>query len=129
MPDQTGEHRRKPYEIRERLFVFACDVVQVAQKLHARGAIGAALSAQLVNAAVSAAANSEEADDGSSRKDFLAKERIALREIKETRLRLRVLRATGFLDESHEGLLDESAQLVRIVSTILRNASGRNPEP
>jgi four helix bundle protein len=58
----------------------------------------------------------QEADDGSSRKDFLAKERISLREIKETRLRLRVLHATGFPSPSEETLIDESTQLVKIVS-------------
>lgn len=114
----------KPYDIRERLFVFACDVARIAQNLHTRGGIGAALSPQLVNAAVSAAANAEEADDGSSRRDFLAKERIVLREIKETRLRLRVLQALDVLAESEEQLVDESTQLVRIVSTIIRNAGG-----
>jgi hypothetical protein len=30
---------QKPFDIRERLFVFACDVVAVAQKLHTRGPI------------------------------------------------------------------------------------------
>lgn len=119
----TGQPE-KPYEIRERLFVFACDVARVAQNLHTRGSVGAALSPQLVSAAVSAAANAEEADDGSSRKDFLAKERIALREVKETRLRLRVLQTLGVLAESEEQLVDEATQLVRIVSTIIRNAGG-----
>jgi four helix bundle protein len=129
MADHSALHVQKPYDIRERLFVFACDVVRIAQKLHTRGAIGVALSAQLVSAAVSAAANAEEADDGSSRRDFLAKERIALREIKETRLRLRVLRATDLLDASEDSLVDESAQLVKIVSQIIRNAQGAAPEP
>ena len=128
----TGDpalHPRKPYDIRERLFVFACDVVRVGQKLHTRGAIGVALSAQLVSAAVSAAANAEEADDGSSRRDFLAKERIVLRELKETRLRLRVLRATDILDPLEDPLLDESTQLIKIISQIIRNAQGPLPEP
>ena len=114
----------KPYEIRERLFVFACDVARIAQKLHTRGGVGAALSPQLANAAVSAAANAEEADDGSSRRDFIAKERIVLREVKETRLRLRVLDALGEISESEKSLLDESTQLVHIVSTIIRNSGG-----
>ena len=99
--------------------VFACDVVRTAQKLHTRGPIAGALSVQLVNAAVSAASNAEEADDGSSRRDFVAKERICLREIKESRLRLRVLRATGYLDESHDALIAESSELIRIVATIV----------
>ena len=129
MTRYPGLHAPKPYEIRERLFVFACDIVRVGQKLHTRGAIGVGLSAQLVSAAVSAAANAEEADDGSSRRDFLAKERIVLRELKETRLRLRVLRATDLLDPSEDPFLDESTQLIKIVSQIIRNAQGPPPEP
>jgi four helix bundle protein len=73
---------------------------------------------------VSAAANAEEADDGSSRRDFIAKERIVLREVKETRVRLRVLAALGELSNDDRSLLDESTQLVRVVSTIIRNAGG-----
>ena len=112
---------QKPDDIRERLFLFACEVVRVAQKLHTRGRIAGGLSVQLVEAAVSAAANAEEADDGSSGKDFRAKERICLREIKEARLRLRVLRATGFLDATHDTVIQESRELVLIVATIIRN--------
>ena len=108
--------------------MFACDVVRVAQKLHTRGQIAGSLSVQLVSAAVSAASNCEEADDGSSRRDFIAKERICLREIKEARLRLRVLFATGFLEPSGAGLIDESTQLVHIVSSIIRNAERPRPE-
>jgi four helix bundle protein len=113
---------RKPYEIRERLFVFACDVVRMSQKLHTRNRLAASLCVQLMDAAVSAAANAEEADDGSSRRDFLAKERITLRELKEARLRLRVLKGADMMDESGNALIQESDELVRIVATIIRNA-------
>lgn len=58
MPDRP----KKPYEIRERLFLFACDVIKTAQKLHQRGPIAGALSVQLVNAAMNAAANVKKAD-------------------------------------------------------------------
>ena len=121
MSIEKRPQKQKPFDIRERLFVFACDVVDVAQKLHTRGPIAGSLSIQLVSAAVSAASNAEEADDGSSGKDFRAKERICLREIKEVRLRLRVLRATGFLQPSDDALLEESNELRLIVSTIIRN--------
>src|SRR5262245_1913834 len=102
MSQDQSRKPRKPFDIRERLFVFACDVVEAAQKLHTRGPIAGSLSIQLVSAAVSAASNAEEADDASSARDFRAKERICLREIKEARLRLRVLRAAGFLDKSDD---------------------------
>ena len=70
---------------------------------------------------MSAGANYEEADDGSSPKDKRAKRNIALRELKETHFRLRVLRRVGILDAAHDPILDENAQLIRILSTLIRN--------
>ena len=116
----------KPYAIRERLFLFAAAVTTAAEKIHARGAMGRELSPQLASAATSAAANAEEADDASSRKDFLAKEKICLRELKESRLRLRVLNAAGFLTGDECRLIGESEELVKIIASIIKNAS-RNP--
>ena len=111
----------KPFDIRERLFLFACSVVTMSQKLHSRGEIPGALSLQIVKAAVSAAANAEEADDGSGDRDFRAKDRISLREIKEARLRLRVLQASGYLDAADDALIQESTELKKILATIIRN--------
>ncbi|MBM3818097.1 MAG: four helix bundle protein [Acidimicrobiia bacterium] len=78
---------RKPYDLRERLFEFACLIVRVVQFLHTRGPIPRALSDQLLECGTSAGANYEEADDGSSPADKLAKRRITLRELKEARFR------------------------------------------
>ena len=55
----------KPYDLRERLFNFACAITRVAKFLHTRGPIAVALSAQLLKSGTSAGANYEEADDGS----------------------------------------------------------------
>jgi len=114
-------HSKKPYEIRERTFPFACDVTRAALKLHTRGRIAGELSVQLVSAAVSAASNLEESDDASSNRDFRAKERISLRELKEARLRLRVLRCVDLLPPDGDALIHESTELVKIVATIIRN--------
>ena len=121
MKEKHQDRAEKPFDIRERLFLFACDVIRASQKLHTQGPIAGSLAVQLVNAAVSAAANAEEADDGSSGRDFRAKKRICLRELKEARLRLRVLLATSFLESSHGSLVSESRELISIVSTIIRN--------
>ena len=123
MEQRTATKFQKPFDIRERLFLFACEVITVAQKLHTRGRIAGALSVQLVEAAVSAASNAEEADDGSSDKDFRAKERICLREIKEARLRLRVLRTAGLLDAAHDPLIEEAQELRLILATLIRNSA------
>jgi four helix bundle protein len=112
---------RKPYDLRERLFLFPLMVVKVSQCLHTRGPVAAALSYQILKSGTSAGANYEEADDGSSARDSLAKKQIVLRELKETRWRLRVVRSAGFLD-TQDSVLRECDELVRIVATIVRNA-------
>jgi len=112
----------KPYDLRERLFLFACLIVRVVQFLHTRGPIGKARSYQVLKSGTSAGSNYEEADDGSSPRDALAKNMIVLRELKETRFRLRVLRKSDILTEAQDPVINESDELVKIVATIVRNA-------
>src|SRR5688572_6011638 len=66
MERPSWELTSRPYELRERLFEFACVVVRVVQFLHTRGPVASALSYQLLKCGTSAGANYEEADDGSS---------------------------------------------------------------
>ena len=98
MKDANWEIPDKPYDLRDRLLNFACVIVKVVRYLHTRGPVAVALSAQVLRSGTSAGANYEEADDGSSERDVLAKRKIALRELKETRFRLMVLRRTGLPD-------------------------------
>jgi four helix bundle protein len=124
----------KPFDIHERLLEFACEIVRAAQFLHTRGPIGRALSYQLLSAGTSTGANAEEADGASSHDDFIAKTRIALKEAKETRFRLRVCRRAGLLDANFDSLVKESDELVRILGKIVHNAlrnkgRSRNREP
>jgi four helix bundle protein len=119
-------HPKKPYDLRERLFEFACLVVRVVQYLHTRGAVASSLSDQLLRCGTPAGANYEEADDGSSDRDTVAKQRIALRELKETAFRLRVLRKCGLLTAAHDPVIAEAGELRRILATIIRNATAKS---
>jgi four helix bundle protein len=114
---------RKPFDLRERLLEFACLIIRVVQFLHTRGPIGAALSDQLLRCGTSAGANYEEADDGTSPRDKKAKRKIVLRELKETRFRLRVLRRCDLLTKDQDPVINESDELVRIVATLLNKSS------
>ena len=118
----TGMTAHKPYDIHERLLAFACDVVRTAQFLHDRGGIARALSYQIVAAGTSAGANAEEASAATSRDDFIAKMRIALREAKDTRFRLRVCRHSELLNEQSDPLLREAEEIVLILGKIVHNA-------
>jgi len=118
--DWTISH--KPYDLRERLFLFACAITRLAKFLHAQGPIAIAQCAQLLRSGTSAGANYEEADDGSSHKDTRAKRQIVLRELKETSFRLRVLRQTRILKPAHDPVINECAELVKIVAALIRNS-------
>lgn len=110
----------KPYDLGERLFQFACVVLRVVEFLHARGPVAAALSYQVLKAGPSAGANYEEANDGSSDRDKLAKRKICLRELKETRYRLRICRKSGYLTAVQDPVINESDELVRILATLVK---------
>jgi four helix bundle protein len=113
---------RKPFDLRERLLEFACLIVRVAQFLHTRGPVASALSYQLLRCGTSAGANYEEADDGTGPGDKAAKRKIVLRELKETKFRLRVLRRCALLTPDQDPLITETDELIRIVATLLRNS-------
>ena len=115
--------KRKPYDLRERLFLFGCLTVRLAQFLQDRGKVASALSYQLLKSGTSAGANYEEADGASSSRDRREKRRIVLRELMETRFRLRVLRETGLLTEAHDPVINETTELIRIVTTLIKKAS------
>ena len=115
----------KPYDLHERLLVFACDIIGAVEFLHRRGPIGRELSYQLLAAGTSVGANYEESDGASSIADFIAKTRIALKEAKETRFRLRVCRRSDLLDRRFDPLVQESDEIVRILGKIVHNARGR----
>jgi four helix bundle protein len=123
MDNSDWKLTEKPYDLGQRLFLFACLIVRTVQFLHTRGPAAVALSQQLLKSGTSAGANYEEADDGSSDRDALAKKRIVLRELKETHFRLRVFRQTGLLTEAQDPVIQESHELVKIVATIVRKAS------
>jgi four helix bundle protein len=112
----------KPCDIHERLLDFACDIVNAVQVLHTRGSVARAFSYQLLSAGTSTGANAAESDGASSHNDFIAKNRIALKEAKETRFRLRVCRRCGFLGTGFDPLVEESDELVRILGKIVSNA-------
>lgn len=120
MENNTWEITDKPYDLRERLLNFACIIVRVVQYLHTRGPVAIELSAQVLRSGTSAGANYEEADDGSSDRDTLAKRKITLRELKETRFRLLVLRRTGLMVPAQDPVIQEALELKLIVAKLVR---------
>jgi four helix bundle protein len=111
-------------EIRERTFRFACDVIALHDVLVTRGPSARDIGRQLVRSATSIGANLEEADAGQSRADFVSKCTIALMEARESHYWLRLLRATGKLDDAADPLVHESDRIVAVLTTIVRKTKG-----
>jgi four helix bundle protein len=112
----------RPYDLRDRLFEFACVITHLVHYLHAKGPIPRIVSEQILRSGNSAGANFEEADDGSSPADKLAKRKIVLRELKETLFRLRVLRKTGHLSDEHDPVIQENLELKNMVASLANKA-------
>ena len=119
-------HFTKPYDLRDRLFEYACAIVYVVQYLHEKDDVARELAGQILRAGNSAGANYEEADDGSSTTDTRGKRRISLRELKEALFRLRVVRETGYLGPEYDEVIQETIELKRIMASLVRKAKRKN---
>ena len=85
-------------DLDDRVFRFACRIIDLFELLQQRGGVAGALSAQLLNAGTSVGANYEEAAAGQTKADFIAKLSISRKESRETLYWLRLMAAKGILD-------------------------------
>jgi len=115
--------KKKPFDIKERTFEFGVQIIRLVNTL-SRTIAGSKVAEQLVKSGTSIGANVEEADGAESKRDFVHKMSIARKEARETRYWLRIVRATGLSKDAQEisYLLQESDELVRILSAIIRSA-------
>jgi four helix bundle protein len=113
----------KSRDVRLRAFDFAADVVAVCRRLAPRDAIIRRLALQLVDSAGSVGANLEEAKEAQSKRDFIAKSCIALKEAREARFWLRLIaRTEPSFALLLEGLLNESSEIIAMLVALVRTA-------
>ena len=116
----------KPYAIRPRVFLFACDVVRAFPKSRLDTPSLKAWS-QLIASSTSTGAHLEEASAGGTRAHFLSLTRGALREMRESHYWLRLIATTelsGF--RQTPALIAESYELIAILATIVRRTHEKN---
>ena len=117
----------KPYNIRERALLFADEVLAFSRLLRAKGPLYNETVEQLNDAASSIGANLAEAKDGESKKDFIHKNAIALKEANESNYWLkRVWRAEESLRTQAEPLIQESRELISILTAIIVTAKSNS---
>ena len=112
-------------DIRERTFRFAVRIVKMTRSLGQSGCDGV-MSRQIVRCGTSIGANVEEAQGAQSKKDFVRRMNIARAEAHEAHYWLRLLRETETMTAQQlEQLIDEADQLVRILTSIVKNSRER----
>ncbi|TDY02671.1 four helix bundle protein [Thiohalophilus thiocyanatoxydans] len=114
----------KENAVLEKSFAFAVRVINIHKKLAANREY--ILSKQLLRAGTSIGANVNEAQAGQSRNDFTAKMAIASKEARETKYWIDLLVETGYLvrqDDETKSLIDESEQLVRLLTKIVKSSA------
>jgi four helix bundle protein len=118
-----GGRMQKPYDIQERSFLFACDVIDFCRPLFAGHPIVRELGRQLLKSGTSVGANLEEADAGESKADFRHKVGVSKKECRESRYWLRLIaHADSHAARTASPLLKEVAELLAILTTIKKNS-------
>jgi len=111
------------YEIHDRIFQFVVRGLKVPHFLP-RSIESQIIINQYIRAITSIGANDNEADGVTSKKDFIHVYTIVRKELKETRYWLRIISETyPVVRKRMDLLLNESDELIKIVSSIIVSAS------
>lgn len=88
--------KTKEYDLEDRLIDFAVAMIDTVEALPSTRA-GNHIAGQLLRSGTSPAPNYGEAQSAESRKDFIHKMKIALKELRETRVWLRIILRKSFI--------------------------------
>lgn len=117
-----AESARKGADVEERLLEFAVRVGKAIDALP-NTRLGRHIAGQLVRSGTSPAPNYAEACAAESRKDFIHKLSIALKELRESSVWIRMIIKSELISEQRLGdLQDECDQLCRIIAKSLVTA-------
>jgi four helix bundle protein len=114
----------KPHNLEERLIDFAVDVIDVVEELPSSKA-GNHIANQLVRSGTSPAPNYGEARGAESKKDFVHKLKISLKELRETSVWLKIIEKKKFCDAAKtEAAIKECEELIAIFVSSTKTAEG-----
>ena len=109
--------------VKQKSYEFALRIMKLCTQL--RNGNRYEVSNQLLRSGTSIGANVEEALAGQSRKDFFAKMSIASKEARETNYWLRLVKDAGLFDKQRlQGIISESDELVKILTSIVKTGAG-----
>lgn len=117
---------KKKIDITDRTFKFGVEIVILASKLPKTPA-GFRIGSQIVGSGTSIGANTQEAQSASSKKDFIYKMNIALREARETKYWLMIIVSAKLLPvKVIERHLNENEEIIKILASIIKNTKSNS---
>jgi len=112
------ENTMKENLIQVKSFQFSIEIIKLYKKLREQQEF--VISKQILRSGTSIWANVEEAIAGQSKKDFLTKIFIALKETRETKYRLRLLQETDLYEGNVENYLKDIESVINILTKITK---------
>ena len=110
------------FDLEDRLIDFAARCIKVAESLPKTFA-GQHLAGQLIRSGTSPALNYGEAQGAESRKDFIHKMKVSLKELRETLVCLKIIVQAEFLTEGKlQPLINETNELISIFVISIKTA-------
>ncbi|OIP98462.1 MAG: hypothetical protein AUK55_02910 [Syntrophobacteraceae bacterium CG2_30_61_12] len=119
----------RTFDLEDRLIDFAVQVIRLTEVLP-RTRVGIHIADQIARSATSPASNYGEAQSAESRADFIHKMKICLKELRETKVWLRMIGKANLIKSATDldGLIDENNQLISIFVTSIRTSRERSGE-
>ena len=116
---------KRTYDLEERTVDFAVSVLSLAEQLPKTYG-GIHLAKQIVRSGTAPALLYGEAQGAESNADFIHKMRVALKELRETSINLKIICKKQYLDRRvTDTIVDESRQLVAIFTASVQTAKRR----
>jgi four helix bundle protein len=107
----------------ERAFEFAVRILKLGEKLHERGPAARQIGYQLLRCGPSIGANAEEAQEGQTKADYIAKISVSRKESRETRYWLRLAARVGVVTPDEiEWELREVNELRAMIIAAIKSA-------
>ena len=113
--------KEQKFDLEDRLVSFAAEAAIFCENIPDNFA-GVYYGNQLLRSGGSSALNFGEVQGTNSDKDFVHKATLSLKELKESRVNLKILKKLEYGNiKKREHLLDEVEQLIKIIATIIKN--------
>jgi four helix bundle protein len=118
---------KRTFDLEERLIDFAICIIEISENMHTTPA-GKHISSQVVRSGTSPALNYGEAQSAESRNDFIHKVKIILKELRETRISLKIIKKYPLTEKLAlvEKAIQECNELTAIFNKSVETAKKNN---